>query len=366
MEMKLNLNRFRSEERVAMVLKELYEGYGYTPYRMSKFEEYELYSRNRDFLGNSSILTFTDTNGKLMALKPDVTLSIVKNSKSDIGTEKVYYNENVYRVTGRGGSFREIPQSGIECIGNIGTYEIAEILILALKSLEATGRPFRLDISHMGILSSLIDEMNVIDELRGELFTCIRRKNTDGIKDIANRCGHMYGPKLADAIGLNGSVFEVLNGLKSICGSDADAINELQELVSIISSLGYADNIGIDLSVVNDMSYYRSLVFRGYIDCVPEGILFGGRYDDLVIKMGRKAGAVGFAVMLDKLQELSRNDAPVSSDILLLYSKKDSVSEVISACEKLRAEGKTVLALPDDGNIPDHLNIKYLSSLKEC
>ena len=90
----------KNEERVLFNLRALYQRYGYAQYKMSKFEEYDLYVRNKDFLVSDHMITFTDTNGKLMALKPDVTLSIIKNTQdvSD-AVEKVYYNENVYRVS---------------------------------------------------------------------------------------------------------------------------------------------------------------------------------------------------------------------------------------------------------------------------
>ena len=90
--------RLKSEE-VVLRLRELYRRYGYLPYKMSKFEEYDLYVRNKSFLVSDNILTFTDIDGKLMALKPDVTLSILKNSRQEAGLQKVYYNENVYRTS---------------------------------------------------------------------------------------------------------------------------------------------------------------------------------------------------------------------------------------------------------------------------
>ena len=72
----------KNEEKAVFSLRSLYKKYGYLPYKMSKFEEYELYMRNKDFLVSDRIITFNDTNGKLMALKPDVTLSIIKNPVS--------------------------------------------------------------------------------------------------------------------------------------------------------------------------------------------------------------------------------------------------------------------------------------------
>ena len=70
----------KNDEKAVFALRSLYEKYGYSQFKMSKFEEYDLYVRNKDFLVSDNIITFTDTNGKLMALKPDVTLSIIKNS----------------------------------------------------------------------------------------------------------------------------------------------------------------------------------------------------------------------------------------------------------------------------------------------
>ena len=96
-------------------LNRLYEQYGYRKFKMSRFEDYDLYAQNRDFLRQDRIITFTDADGALKALKPDITLSIMKSNGGD--SEKVYYNENVCREVG--GAFREILQVGVESVGQI-------------------------------------------------------------------------------------------------------------------------------------------------------------------------------------------------------------------------------------------------------
>ncbi|MBQ7333329.1 MAG: ATP phosphoribosyltransferase regulatory subunit [Clostridia bacterium] len=107
----------KNEERAVFALRSLYRQYGYLPYKMSKFEEYDLYVRNKDFLVSDSVITFNDTNGRLLALKPDVTLSIIKNSVTDNSyKQKLYYNENVYRISESTHQYKEIMQTGIECI----------------------------------------------------------------------------------------------------------------------------------------------------------------------------------------------------------------------------------------------------------
>ena len=57
----------KTEERAIFALRSLYGTYGYLPYKMSKFEEYELYVQNKDFLVSDRIITFNDTNGRLLA-----------------------------------------------------------------------------------------------------------------------------------------------------------------------------------------------------------------------------------------------------------------------------------------------------------
>ena len=75
----LNSRLLKNEEKAIYALRELYSGFGYSQFKMSKFEEYDFYVRNMHSLISNGIITFTDTTGKLMALKPDVTLSIIKN-----------------------------------------------------------------------------------------------------------------------------------------------------------------------------------------------------------------------------------------------------------------------------------------------
>ena len=165
---------FSNEEMAVMGLSKLYKQYGFKQFKMSKFEEYDLYARNKDFLLSNNVITFTDTNGKLMALKPDVTLSIVKNS-NDTYTEpeKVYYSENVYRVDKGTHQFKEIMQVGLECIGDIDVYSVSEVIMLAQKSLEAISPRNILDISHMGFITGVLDDVSLTDEQKNEVITCI-------------------------------------------------------------------------------------------------------------------------------------------------------------------------------------------------
>ena len=150
----------KSEERAIFNLRSLYRKYGYAPFKMSKFEEYDLYVRNKDFLVSDRVITFNDTNGKLMALKPDVTLSIIKNSDDTPNEKKkVFYNENVYRISKNTHRYKEIMQAGLECIGDLDFYDIYEVISLAAETLAQISDSFVLNVSHLGILQKILDDI---------------------------------------------------------------------------------------------------------------------------------------------------------------------------------------------------------------
>ena len=148
----------KEDEKAIYNLRALYSDYGYTRYKVNQFEEYDLYAKNKSFLVSENLLTFTDTNGKLMALKPDVTLSIIKNVVSDERSiYKLFYDEQVYRTTSNGDGFKEIRQTGLESIGNLDLFSECEVLMLAMKSLENISQEYLLDLSHMGLLEGLFE-----------------------------------------------------------------------------------------------------------------------------------------------------------------------------------------------------------------
>lgn len=357
-------NLLKNEEKAVFALRSLYQKYGYTPFKMSKFEEYDLYVRNKDFLVSDSVITFTGMNGKLLALKPDVTLSIVKNTKDIPNTvQKVYYNENVYRVSKSTRDFKEIMQTGLECIGNIDDYNIFEVLLLAAKSLEAISDSFVLDLSHIGIVSAIIDSLGCDRETGKVLLNCIGEKNQSGIEKICaeNRISADGCKKLVTLVGTYGKIGRVIPELEAICDTaeTKDALTQLKNICSLLVSSGLEDKINIDFSIATDMRYYNGVVFQGFVENVPTGVLSGGQYDNLMKKMGRKSGAIGFAVYLDTLERLNLTTKKYDVDTVLLYDENSLSADVANAVSELTSAGRNVMA---QRSIPE--NIRYRQLLK--
>ncbi len=330
----------KNEEKAVFALRSLYQRYGYAPYKMSRFEEYDLYVRNKDFLISDQIITFSDANGRLLALKPDVTLSIVKNAPDTPGVvQKVYYNENVYR------DYREIMQAGLECVGDLGGYEIAEVVMLAARSLELLGGKYVLCISHMGLIRAVLDSCALSGEDEACALDCLRRKNPYDLKALLGEQSDAYA-KLCTLITCRGEAQKALDALETRLSSTEEkrALGELRELFDILGDSGCGDGLRLDFSVSNDMRYYSGVVFRGYLEGVPASVLSGGQYDRLPEKMGRRSRAIGFAIYLNLLQGLQGSEGGFDVDTLIVHDEKADVAALMRVAEEASKLGSVLVA----------------------
>ena len=323
----IDQNILKFEEKIVFYLRSLYAGYGYKPFKMSKFEEYDLYSKNKDFLVSKGVITFNDTNGRLLALKPDVTLSIIKNIKDEKGvTEKYYYNENVYRISDSTHTYKEIMQTGLECIGDITKDNLFEVAELAIKSLETIHTEYVLHISHIGLLNALLCEYGIGDALKPNVITAITEKNIGELEKLLSRDNFNLLRCLVDSFSSVEATLEALNRA-SRSDESASAISELKNVCSFLSSKGYGNHISIDFSISKNDGYYSGIIFKGFINGYSSHILSGGQYDTLMKRMNRTSGAVGFAVYLDSLEH--SDDFVPEDDFLNIALPKGRLGEKV-------------------------------------
>ena len=362
--MKYNL---KPDERATLELRGLYEKYGYKKYKIGKFEEYALYASNRDFLAGDKVLTFTDLDGRLLAMKPDVTLSVINNTRATKEqSEKLYYIENVYRENKENHSFKEINQMGLEYMGNIDKCSILEVLNLALKSLKLIDNEFLMEISYMHYTMHLLESLNLNESQYLEILNNVRQKNAAGVGIAAEKAR------------LDDKTVELLRQLPFLYGemgktlkkARAMAINEemhkdldvLEEYCKALKSLGYAKNIQLDLSMVNDIDYYNGIIFKGYIRSLPGCVLSGGQYDKAMKIFGKNANAIGFAIYLDELLKGKPEPSNYDVDAVLVYDKEDDPVAVIKAVKTLQKEGMSVRS---ETVIPETLRYKYRYSIRD-
>ncbi|MCR4563482.1 MAG: ATP phosphoribosyltransferase regulatory subunit [Clostridiales bacterium] len=367
--MENEINILSREEELKLELRSIYESHGFKKANVNKFEPYDLYVDNKSFLNTDKIISFMDLDGRVLSLKPDVTLSIVKKMPDEKlkGFMKVYYDEKVVRLPFGSHEYKEISQTGIEILGEIDAYAKVEAVFLALRSLNAIGEPFVLDISHMGFVSGLLDECDTTDEEKKTLNSFIFSKNTHELESELKKLNIPENLKKSiETIPLLYGPFEsTLERAKSLALGETslNALKELENLYNSVKFNSLSKNISLDFSIVNDIDYYNGIIFQGYIKGLSKIVLKGGNYDFLTKKMGKQSGAIGFAVYTDELSRLLYEKKNFDCDIILLYDDKTEFSYIYKIARDLILEDNFSIRI--EREIPDNITAAKILDLRE-
>ena len=292
-------------EKMILELKKLYSDSGFSLYRMSKFEEYDFYAENKEFLVSDSVITFTDTNGKLMALKPDVTLSIIKNSDDQPSeTRKLFYNENVYRSDRNAGVFKEILQTGLECFGKVTSQDMVEVINLAVRSLQLISKDSVLALSDLSLVEETLKDCDLSKKKLSEVLSALSARNIGELDQLCLKyeIAKEKNDLLVRLLNCHGRISEVKAELEKII-KGYDLNPAFIDILSDLSGSKEAENIVVDFAVIDDISYYNGIIFKGYLSSLPEAVLSGGQYDNLMKKLSRKSKAIGFAVYTGLIEQ---------------------------------------------------------------
>jgi len=316
--MEYKLANLKPDEIATLKIRGIYEQAGYKKYRISRFEEYSLYAENKDFLGGEKIITFTDLDGRLLALKPDVTLSIINNSRATRkNPEKLYYIENVYRECKESHTYKEISQMGLEFIGDIHEEGVVEVIDLAAQTLRRISPKYILELSHMDFVLEMLNEYKMVDVDKVKMIKQIRNRNIDGIMETGrrSRLSEEQIEKICLIPTLQGNVNQVISRARKVVLNDkmAMALNTLENIYRALKIKDPGAKVKLDLSTINDIDYYNGVIFKGYIEGIGRSVLAGGQYDRAMLLFNKDVDAIGFALYLNEISRLDL-EAEVKSD----------------------------------------------------
>jgi ATP phosphoribosyltransferase regulatory subunit len=276
-----------------------------------------------------------------------VTLSIVKSYR-DGEDSRVCYSESVYRVPRGGDEFREITQAGLEYLGEVDDYVTAEILILALRSLAAVRDRSVLEVSHLGLLGELLSPFALSESEKREAIALIGERNAHGLSALLSQKGDgVSAAEIAALLHARTSPASMLERISALL-PHSETPRRLATVLRAAEESAPGAKIRFDLSVTGDLGYYSGTVFRGFAEGAPDAVLSGGEYSPLMRKMGKKAGAIGFAVYLDLLEKDTSRD--FDGDVFLRYKAGADVGALCRAAARLAREGRQVTvgrALPE-------------------
>ena len=339
--MKNYIKNMSKKDLVLLNIRKMYDSYGYKKISLPSFEEYDLYNENKDFI-DRNVLTVMSPNGKLLALRPDITLSVAKKVSKDqsLKYSKIYYQENTYNLTKYVG-YEEDEQLGIELIGKESTFLDFEIINLAVKSLDIINKKSMIVLSHAGFISSIFENFDLEYETKEQILDCINRKNSHDIQKILKRNEHISEnvKKLIYKIPeLSGNLENIEKELLKyeINGNTKKILSELKQLNSLLMKFYKKSKIIFDFSVVKNLNYYNGIILQGYIEGFPNVILTGGRYDKLFEKFGVDTGAVGFAILTDGLKGYYKDTDKKDFEVLIAYDNSDfeKLVEIVNDFQK--------------------------------
>lgn len=298
-----------------------------------------------DIEQNDSLYKFFDREGRILALRPELTMSIARLVSTRMrGGDfplRLCYGADVYRNTAV--RHREFRQVGVELVGSDQEIADAEVIALAVEAIAGLGlKNYQFNLGHMGIFSGLMLEAGVDEGLQTKLEEALARKDMVGVERWVNQSGlptrvrelllrlpHFHGgEEILD---------EVLNWSER--PAIREAVERLRQIYRYLNYFGVQENVSLDLGILRGFSYYTGAVFEGYVPGMGFPVVEGGRYDTLYSDFGVSLPATGFAIHLGTLLEQFPLSPTESADILVYGSDAE---QVIRQCQALRAKGKRV------------------------
>ena len=310
-------------------LSNLFVQRGFSEVMTPGIEFYDVVPGDNEAIAPESVYKLTDNKGRLLVIRPDSTMPIARLTATRLQNAtlplRLYYAQDVFRLNhGLGGHNDQIFQAGVELIGVAGQRADLEMMALAAQSLrECVDDNFRLEIGHVGFFRSLVEQLDVDDEVRDEIRSLVETKNYAALSD---RLDTLPAGDTVDALRRLPRLFggaEVLREARGFCQSEESrgALDYLDSLYRALGACGLADNVMIDLGLVHPQEYYTGVIFRGYVEGSGDTVVSGGRYDTLLRQFGPDLPATGFGVNVDSLTKVmlagEQIDPPTPPEVLV-------------------------------------------------
>jgi ATP phosphoribosyltransferase regulatory subunit len=339
-------DEMKTRRRLEKIASSLFTSYGYEEVMTPTIEFLEVVEAGGNI--REKLFLFMDREGGILSLRPEMTVSIARLAATHLQDEKLprrlFYSTNVFRhVEPHLAQYREFWQTGIELLGASGTWADAEVISLAVKIMQDFGLDnFMVSMNHVGIFNSLLEESGMKAEQQNAIRILMERKDLVELARMLEKlpADDMLKETIAKLPTQHGGL-EVLQRLPYIEKS-RQASQSMEELINIygaLQSAGVQEQVLIDMGVLRGLDYYTGVVFEGFSPDLGYGLLGGGRYDHLLSQFGFDCPATGFAVGMDRLTLVLKNQETEPHRYLVGGANLQSI---IERANVLRTEGKIV------------------------
>jgi ATP phosphoribosyltransferase regulatory subunit len=306
----------RLRRAVEDAVMSVFDGWGYEEITAPAVDYYALFERGMGHEEARRSFRFTDTDGRLLALRPDVTSAVARAAATLFAQVprplRLCYAASVFRQRPRSHAEwkRQVRQLGCELIGSGGDDADSEVLLIAAEVLERLGLGYRITVNHAGVFNGLARQLSLDEEAREEARSLVDTRDAAGLQSFFASRGDDGTPAaapLARELARLSGKREVLEEALTLAGVDrgvGDALRALERTWQVIEAIGLAESFEIDLGDVSGLDYYTGLVFKIYVEGAGARVGGGGRYDELTANFGAREPAVGFVLDLDAVSEV--------------------------------------------------------------
>lgn len=312
---------------------------------------------------DQKLFKLLNNRGTTMVLRSDITAPIARVVSSLLKEEplpiRLSYHANVFRaIEEEAGREAEFFQTGVELVGDDSPEADAEVVALAIESLQAAGvEKFRIALGHVGFLNGLLEEVlpdRIEDQenLKHDLLDrdYVGYRNTISGLDLTD----IQTDKLEGILRLRGGR-EICEQALELSGDPLAraSIEHLCKVWEVIEAYNVSEHVLIDLTMIGDFSYYTGMTFEGYAAEIGSPVASGGRYDKLLQQFGRNVPATGFALKTNRILDgVQVKEASEQLPILVQYTAEKR-KEGLTQAALLRSEGRVVVTAlisgEDDG-----------------
>ena len=302
---------------------------------------------------DQKLFKLLNNRGTTLVLRSDMTAPIARVVSSMLKDEKLplrlSYHANVFRaIEEEAGREAEFFQTGVELVGDDSPEADAEVVALAISSLQAAGvGSFKIAMGHVGFLNGLLGEIIPGEvDLQEELKAVLLKRDYVGYREKMESLSLSSEQKerLESILRLRGGK-EICERAESLSSSEEaqKSVHHLCSVWEVLEAYGVSGHVLIDLTMLGDFSYYTGMTFEGYASELGFPVCSGGRYDKLLEQFGKDIPATGFALktnrIIDGVQGI-RAEQPLP--VLIEYTKEHRV-EALTQALQLRTEGRTVV-----------------------
>ena len=306
-------NECRAKLAVQDKLHQVLHLYGYQDIQTPTFEYFDVFRKEIGTISSRELYKFFDREGDTLALRPDITPSIARAAATLFETEDFpirlcYVGSTFINHSSYQGRLKESTQLGAELIGIDSVEADAEMIAMVVDGLKKVGlKEFQVNIGHVDFLQSLMEATGLSKEQQEEIYNLMKKAVEHAPTDQAKQ-----------------------------------AVGRLLKIYKLLALYGADDYVTFDLSMSGHYGYYTGIVFRAYTYGTGDAIVTGGRYDHLLEKFGKQTPSIGFAIIIDELQNaLSRQKITVETGHNNLIVYTDATEKwAIALAKDFREKGK--------------------------